>query len=49
VKFITDERKVLYRGDDGRKHCRTWHKLFVLDEHGREHEFEIVSKVRRNL
>jgi 3,4-dihydroxy-2-butanone 4-phosphate synthase len=32
-------------GDDGRKHETLCHKLFVIDNDGRENEMEIVKKV----
>ncbi len=47
VKFTTDERRVLFRGDDGKKHETQWHKFFVIDNHGKEHEMEIVKKLRK--
>jgi len=45
VKFAADERRVVSRGEDGRKHETQWHKLFVVDNDGEEREMEIVKKV----
>jgi hypothetical protein len=46
VTFTTDEHRVLFRGDDGRKRETQWHKLFVIDNDGKEHKMEIVKRVK---
>lgn len=47
VKYSTDERRIVYLGDDGKKHERVNRKLFVRDNRGKTREMEIVSKLKQ--
>jgi hypothetical protein len=49
VKYSTDERRIYYLGQDGKRHERVNRKLFVRNNAGETREMEIVGKVKRPL
>ena len=47
VKYSTDERRIYYLGQDGKRHERVNRKVFVRNNAGKTREMEIVSKMKR--